>query len=61
MAEVISHESLEIEKMARDLYEDEGRIEIDSDPEISHGNDNGAYVAAWVWVDFTGTELDKEK
>ena len=22
--------------------------------------DNGAYVQAWVWVDFSGTQLDKE-
>ena len=36
-------------------------IDIDSDASISDGDDNGAYVAAWVWVDFGGIEgLDKE-
>ncbi len=32
-------------------YADEGRIEIDSNALVSHGDDDGAYVAAWVWVD----------
>lgn len=27
---------------------------------ISEGDDNGCYVRAWVWVDFSGTDLDKE-
>ena len=36
-------------------------IDIDADAIISDGDDNGAYVAAWVWVDFGGIEeLDKE-
>lgn len=26
---------------------------------ISEGDDNGAYVQAWLWVDFSCTELDK--
>jgi len=28
---------------------------------ISEGDDNGAYVMAWVWVDFSLTPLDKEE
>lgn len=28
---------------------------------ISEGDDNGAYIQAWLWVDFTGTELDKDE
>lgn len=27
---------------------------------VSEGECNGAYVRAWVWVDFLGTDLDKE-
>lgn len=26
---------------------------------VSEGDDNGAYVLGWVWVDFEGTALDK--
>ena len=36
---------------ATNEYADEGHIEIDSDAVVSHGDDDGAYVAAWVWVD----------
>jgi hypothetical protein len=35
-------------------------VEIDDDAELSEGDDNGTYVAAWVWVDFAGTKFDKE-
>lgn len=39
-------------------------IEIDdyiTETSISEGiDDNGAWVKAWVWVDFEGTDLDKE-
>ena len=40
--------------------EDEGTIEIDDNAVVSEGTDNGAYVAAWVWVYFDGTKFDKE-
>jgi len=44
-------------------YVREGEVEIDDPchgmPIISEGGDNGAYVLAWVWADFAGTELDK--
>jgi hypothetical protein len=35
---------------AKQLYDDEGRIEIDANAIVSRGDDNGAYVSAWVWV-----------
>ena len=38
----------------------EGELEIDAEALLSEGDDNGTYVAAWVWVDFAGTEFDKE-
>ena len=46
------------------LFED-GAVELDDMPGprapiVSEGDDNGAYVRAWVWVDFSGTPLDKE-
>lgn len=36
----------------------EGELEVDN-AIVSEGDDNGAYVLAWVWVPFNGTELDK--
>lgn len=57
-------------ELARELYYEEGAIEIDAvtdktpdqvlESMISEGADNGAYVQAWVWVDFDGTTLNKE-
>jgi hypothetical protein len=49
--------------MARKQYEEEGTLEIDDDGvvKLSEGEDNGCYVCAWVWVDFAGTKLDKER
>ena len=37
----------------------EGEVEIDH-ALISEGDDNGAYVLAWVWADFAGTPFDKD-
>ena len=34
---------------AKELYHEEGEIEVDNDARVSIGDD-GAYVAAWVWV-----------
>lgn len=44
-----------------EAYAREGEIEFDAitAAEISEGDDNGAYVRAWVWVSFEGTDLDK--
>lgn len=46
-------------EMAAKLHEDEGTLEIDSNAKISEGDDNGTYVAAWVWVPFKNTVLCK--
>ena len=35
---------------AIELYHEEGQIEVDNDASVSAGDDEGAYVAAWVWV-----------
>jgi hypothetical protein len=35
---------------AKELYCREGEIEVDTNARISFGNDEGAYVEAWVWV-----------
>jgi hypothetical protein len=46
--------------IARSRLSDEGQLEIDDTTVISEGEDNGSYVMAWVWVDFTGVAgLDK--
>jgi hypothetical protein len=38
-----------IEK-AIDLHYRDGELEIDSNAVVSRGDDDGAYVQAWVWV-----------
>ncbi|HXN51291.1 MAG TPA: hypothetical protein VN943_05085 [Candidatus Acidoferrum sp.] len=38
---------------AKELYHEEGEIEVDNDARVSTGDDDGAYVAAWVWVPLT--------
>ncbi|PZR92023.1 MAG: hypothetical protein DI537_14450 [Stutzerimonas stutzeri] len=35
---------------ARELYGEDGKVEIDGDAVVSTGEDPGAYVMAWVWV-----------
>ena len=44
-----------------DQLEREGELEFDESAVVSEGDDNGAYVQAWVWVSFEGTHLDKVK
>lgn len=39
----------------------EGELEIDDNAILSHGFDNGVYVQAWIWIDFTHTQFDKER
>jgi hypothetical protein len=51
----------EITELAREQREIEGAVEIDDNALLSEGNDNGCYVAAWVWVDFARTKFDKHK
>lgn len=46
-------------EMAKEQHEDEGTLEIDDGAKLSEGDDNGTYVAAWVWVSFAGTKLCK--
>ena len=36
-------------KTAKKVYEEDGCIEIDDDAEVSSSED-GAYIAAWVWI-----------
>ena len=51
---------LRIIQLAREVHHLDGQCEIDDMAEVSEGTGNGAYVQAWVWVDFSGTDLDKE-
>lgn len=50
----------QILEMARRQFQVEGTLEIDNNAKISDGDDNGAYVAAWVWASFENTPLDRE-
>jgi hypothetical protein len=62
--EALSQEELRrlsIVQMARKAHAVDGVCEISDDAAVSDGDDNGAYVQAWVWVDFQRTEHDKEK
>ena len=47
-------------QLAKQEYHLEGECEIDDMAQVSEGDGNGAYVQAWVWVDFEDTDLDKE-
>ena len=49
---------LAIIELAKEQHPCDG-IEIDSDAKLSEGDDNGCYVAAWVWTDFNGTPFEK--
>ena len=46
-------------ELARQQRQEEGLVEIDDSAVLSEGNDNGCYVQAWVWVDFSGTKFEK--
>ena len=35
-------------------------LKIDDNAKVSLGSDNGCFVQAWLWVDFFGTQFDKE-
>jgi len=49
-------------ELARDILPlSDGTLELDDMSVVSEGDANGAYVQTWSWVDFSGTELDKEK
>ena len=47
--------------LARATLAREGELEFDDDAIASEGDDNGAYLQAWAWVDFCGTNLDKNQ
>lgn len=51
----------QIRAMAKDQFEEEGDLELDEGAVVSEGDDNGAYVQMWKWVDFSGTVLCKDK
>lgn len=34
---------------AKEIYHEEGQIEIEPNARVSIGGDEGAYVEAWVW------------
>jgi hypothetical protein len=58
----VSSRNARILELAKNQHHREGECEIDDNAivseDLTHG-DNGAYVEAWVWVNFSGTEFDK--
>lgn len=55
-----SERDRKIVDMAHDECHVDGETEVDDDAIVSEGDDNGAYVQAWVWVSFAGTPFDKD-
>jgi hypothetical protein len=60
-------DSLAVDLRTRDIaylavcqHDDGDLIDVPTSPCVSEGDDNGAYVSAWLWVSFDGTSLDKE-
>jgi len=51
----------EIRELALDQWIDSSEeINIDlDDAKVSEGDENGAWVSAWLWVSFKGTDFDK--
>jgi hypothetical protein len=41
---------------ARDEHHRDGEVELDDEVMVSAGEDNGAYISAWVWIDFEDEE-----
>lgn len=41
----------DIRKLAREIYSSD-EVQVDSNAKVSRGDDEGAYVQAWVWVGF---------
>lgn len=37
-------------KAAKRIHACDGAIEVDADAPVSKGDDEGAYVQAWVWI-----------
>lgn len=45
-------------KAAQDEYSRDGEIEVDKGAVVSYGDSDGAYVQAWVWVNFNDARVD---
>ena len=45
---------------AKELYHDEGEIEVDDNALVSAGDGDGAYVQAWVWVPSEEEQIESE-
>ena len=52
-----SADDLAVVKAAQDEWNRDGEIELDDDAIVSWGADDGAYVQAWVWVNFEAAGL----
>lgn len=59
VAEPVAARERDIITLAQRNVCQEGKIEIDDSSIVSEGDDNGAYVLAWVWCDFEGSPMSK--
>ena len=48
-------------ELATEQYHRDGSVEIDDNAVVSNGDDDGAYVAAWVWVYDSNHESEEDK
>lgn len=49
-----SERDSQIRALAKEQHHRDGEVEIDDGAAVSEGQDNGAYVQAWVWTSFAG-------
>ena len=59
--DAVRENEAEARSIARQVWHKDGEIEIDDDAEVSmslnpEGNPTGAYVQAWVYVEFTANK-----
>lgn len=58
----VEQRNRDIIRRARRDHRVNEELEIDDDTVIvAEGDDNGAWVSCWMWVDFSGTPLSKEQ
>lgn len=48
------------DKAIAEMVETSDELEVDG-AITSEGDDNGAFVLAWTWIDFSGTGFDKDE
>ncbi|HWZ31078.1 MAG TPA: hypothetical protein VNX18_07090 [Bryobacteraceae bacterium] len=47
--------------LAKELYHEDGQIEVDDNACVSRGDEEGAYVEAWLWVPLKGKQSASQR